>query len=314
MNVQIYNRYVLLIAEYKSITRAAAAAGVSQPALSSGLSALENKLGFEIFCRKSIPFTFTDKGLLYYEYIKKTEALEKDFRSQIDALDNGGHESFSIGGPTAYVESIITTALCRSDCDFRDCNITIRNAPLAGLIEQCSRNELDCFISTTDNIPSDFEKRLLKHEQIYLVIHRDNPVNARLEQFRLADFRQDTQHPDRTFDYSILSGERFIVLERNLPMQRQMEELFAHYGICPSGYITVNQVSTALNLALRGYGICMASEASLLSHSDLSAVCIYALPDIIMGRNIYVAYNKNALLPTACRGFIDYLVQLNGAN
>lgn len=309
MNLQIYNNYVQLIAKHHSLTKAAAVAGVSQPALSAGLSALENKLGFTIFDRKTIPLTFTEKGLLYYEYLKKLDVLEKEFNQQIEALDCNASRSFSIGGPTAYVESIITSALCRKDCPFSDCSITIRSAPITSLIEQVSRKELDCFISTTENLPDNFEKRLLRHEQIYLVINKNNPLASKLTECQLNEQVRTGRGPVSN-DYSVLSNEAFVTLERNQPMQRQMDDFFKKYSITPSHVMTVNQVSTAVNLAIRGYGICMASEASLRSHSDLSAVNLYRLPDIIMGRNIYVAYEKDYFMPVACRDFIDYLVKL----
>lgn len=307
MNLQIYNRYVLLIAEHHSLTKAAAAAGVSQPALSSGLSALENKLGFTIFDRKTIPLTVTEKGALYCNYLEKAEALERELYQKIEALDNKSSHSFSIGGPTAYVESIITAALCRPNCPFTDYDITIRSGQLSSLIDQVSRNELNCFISTTDNLPPSFEKRLLRHEEIFLVIHKSNPVNEKFKD------RLGNNLPNKP-DFSALSGEVFITLERNQPIQRQMENFFTKYSISPSHCITVNQVSTALNLAIRGFGICMASEASLRSHSNLSDVNLYKLPDIIMGRNIFLAYSKDNFLPVACNDFINYLIDIEKNN
>lgn len=307
MNLQIYNRYVRLIAEHRSLTKAAAVAGVSQPALSSGLSALENKLGFTIFDRKTIPLSLTEKGAIYCNYLEKSDALERELYQKIEALDSKSSRSFSIGGPTAYVESIITSALCRPDCPFTNYDITIRSGPISNLIDQVSHNELNCFISTTDNLPPNFEKRLLCHEQIFLVIHKDNPINGKFKNC------SNNNLPNKP-DFSALSGEVFITLEQNQPIQRQMENFFAEYSITPSHCITVNQISTALNLAIRGFGICMASESSLRSHSNLSDVNLYKLPDIIMGRNIYVAYAKNCILPAACSEFIDYLINIEKNN
>jgi len=66
-------------------------------------------------------------------------------------------------------------------------------------------------------------------------------------------------------------------------------------------------VSTAVSLALKGEGICIASDSALEDTLDLSGICIYALPEHISGRSIYIAYNKDLFIPDACQMLLEYL-------
>lgn len=303
MDRRIYDRYIRQILEQGSLTRAAAVLGISQPALSSGLTNLENDLGFKIFNRKSSPITLTPEGSMYFDYIQKLEILSGDFQRRLEDYREKESGRVTIGGPVAYVESLVTDAVV----DFRKAHpnyaVSIKCSPLSELIDMASKGEINCFISTREEIPGQFEKLPIRQEKIYLCIPRSNPVNETLTAYAVA--------PGETgpcFDYSILSGEDFLFLEEGQPLQIQTEAFLNEYGIRAENKVVVNQVSTALNLALKGEGICFASDAALAGAAGLERVCLYALPGIISGRSIYVAYNRELHMPEACKELIHKLI------
>ena len=76
MDRRVYDNYVIQIVEHGNLSKAAAYLGISQPALSSGLTALENELGFKIFNRRKVPITFTPEGELYFDYLKKEKHIQ----------------------------------------------------------------------------------------------------------------------------------------------------------------------------------------------------------------------------------------------
>lgn len=303
MNKRVYHKYVMEINEYGNLTKAAAALGISQPALSSGLTNLENELGFRIFNRRNVPINLTPEGKIYYDYIKRLQILSDDFQDRIDSYREKSNCRLSIGGPVAYVESMVVDAVAAISKEHPEYEITIKCSPLSELIEMASRGEINCFICTSDEIADNFAMELIEHERVYLCVPCDNPINDKLRRFRITPGEDG-----ELFDYNLLDGEEFIFMEEGQPLHKQMAGFFKDYQIKPVCKVSVNQVSTAVNLAIRGKGCCFASEESLRGNYDLSKVCIYALPDTISGRSIYVAYDKELFLPTACEDFIDYLI------
>lgn len=306
MDKRVYDRYIVQIAEQGSLTKAASCLGISQPALSSGLTNLENELGFKIFNRRSVPITFTQEGEIYFNYIKRLQVLAEDFEHRIDQCREASDSKVTIGGPVAYVESLVTDAVIEFRKKKPEYKVSIKCSPLSELIEMASKGEIGCFVSTCEDIPDRFEKQLMKKEKTYLCIPRCNPLNEQMAGHQTEPGKRGTP-----FDYSLLDGEEFIFLEENQPMQIQAEEFFKEYKIMPVNKVTVNQVSTAVNLATKGEGICFASEAALAGNVDLSNICIYALPNMISGRNIYIAYDRELFMSAACREFIQYLVNDN---
>lgn len=303
MDKRAYDRYIIQIAEQGSLTKAAACLGISQPALSSGLTNLENELGFKIFHRRSVPITFTPEGEIYFKYIKRLQVLDDDFQRRIGEYRKEAEGGVTVGGPVAYVESLVADAVIQFRKEKPEYKVAMKCSPLAELVEMASKGEINCFVSTCEDLPARFDKQLIKQEKIYLCVPKDNPLNE-----KLLTYQVEPGKTGKYFDYAVLDGEEFIFLEENQPLQIQMEDFLAEYKISSVNKVTVNQVSTAVNLAIRGVGICFASEEALSGNVDLENICIYTLPDTISGRNIYIAYDKELFMSAACKEFIQYLV------
>ena len=302
MDKNIYNNYILQVIEHGNFTKAATALGITQPAISSGITGLEQDLGIQIFNRKSKPVSLTPEGQIYFDYLIKQQALSQDFTHRIQSYRNTANNTLTIGGPIAYVNSLITDGVIWLRKQVPACDVRIKCAPMAELIDMATKGEVNCFVSTIDHLPAGFEKLLIHKERLYLCIPASDPINWTLEQYRVC--------PGQTgpaFDYSRLTDRTFVFLEQDQPLQAQITAFLNIYRIQPACQITVNQVSTAVNLTLKGEGICIASDSALENTLDLSGICIYALPEHISGRSIYIAYNKDLFMPQTCKMLLAYL-------
>ena len=297
MDRRIYENYVLKVAECGSLTKAAASFGVTQPALSSGIASLEKYLGYAIFNRKTNPISFTAEGELYYDFLKRRAVLETDLDRRIGELTSGKNSHISVGAPVVYVDSILADAVIGLRREHPDYSVSIKCEPMSELIRLASSGELNCFISTSSELPSNLECKPIGKEQIYLCIPRNVYSKAQAlgqsEQPRIKD----------------LDGCSFILLEEGQPLQERIDRFFEANGIRPKCNIRVNQVSTALNLAMRGEGICFASESALAGIKCISNECIdiYPLTNDVTGRDLYIAYDRELFMPEACKQLIDIL-------
>lgn len=288
MDQRIYNKYVTEVLNNGSLTNAAHALGISQPALSNGITSLEKELGFKIFNRRTVPVSLTPEGQLYYEYIKRQRVLEEDFRTRMDQHHSMQNNHVIIGTPSAYVDTIIADAVYNLLSNNHAYSVAIKEAPLDELISLASQGDVHCFLSTSDDIPENFEKQLIYYESICLGIPQtmfSSESNLSSPDFNLKDF---------------------IYLESWQPLQIEMDKYFEQNSITPKEKITVKQVSTAITLAQKGIGICFASEASL-RNSNLR-VC----PLPIKPRPIYIAYDKELFMPESGIELIKILANYGG--
>lgn len=305
MDIELYNKYILCVHESGSLTKAAKKLGISQPALSLGLNNMEKKLGFRLFNRKSTPLQLTKEGRVYLEYLDKQRQVMEDYQRKIADICDAVENKVIVGGPDVYVESLIVQAAVGFHKDCPDCRIIVKNASVPELIEKTRKGEVDCFVSTSDDLPEGFAKKKIKKERIYLCIPKDWEINASIK-----DYRISVGEKGKVFDYGILSGQEFIFLEENQPLQKEMRSFFATHKIFPKNHLTVNQVSTGINLSALGAGILFASEEALLSSGYANRLCVYALPEMTSGRDIYIAYDEERYMSCVCQKLIETLQHL----
>ena len=80
-------QYILKVAECQNITRAAEQLYVSQPALSSFISKVEEELGAKIFNRSTTPLTLTQAGECYVKTAKKILALQENLKEEVENIN-----------------------------------------------------------------------------------------------------------------------------------------------------------------------------------------------------------------------------------
>lgn len=305
MDIELYNKYIVCVYENGSLTKAAKKLGISQPALSSGLSNMEKRLGFKLFNRKSSPLQPTKEGEVYLDYLNKQKRITEDYQRKIQDICNAAENKVVVGGPGVYVESLIAQAAVNLHKEYPSCKVMIKNAAVPELIEKTRKGDVDCFVSTSDDLPEGFSKKKIKKERIYLCIPGDWGINDFLKGYRIS-----VGEKGKAFDYRILDGLEFIFLEEQQPLQKEMRGFFSANGIVPQNYLTVNQVPVGVNLCAHGAGILFASEEALISSGYVEKLCIYALPDSISGRDIYIAYEEERYMSCVCQKLIEILQHL----
>lgn len=302
MKLETYQIYVLAIAEHQNLTKAAKSLEISQPALSMALGKTEKKLGFPIFDRSRSPLIPTPEGQIYLKYLKKEQLLQRDFNQKIADLADAENAVLTVGAPSVYAQTILVDALEAFRKEYPLCRIVLREAPFANLVKMAQDGEVDCFVSTSENLPDSFEKQVLKPERIYLCTPAEWAVNAQLSAYRVL--------PGKTGpapEFSLLEREPFIFLEPGQPLQVEIDRFLRTIGLTPHTRITVNQIALGVRLVARGLGMMFTSEEGLIQCSEPEKLCLYPLPDGVSRRIIYAAYDKSHYLSAVCRQFLEIL-------
>lgn len=306
MGIELENQFILVTYQSGALTKAAQVLGVSQPALSMRISKVEEKLGFAIFNRKVTPIELTKEGSLYLEYLKQQEILIRDYTRRLEELEDSENRQLAIGGPAVYMETIIADNIAKLHKRYPKCNVQIKNASLPELIHQANEGLIDCFISTSDDLPENFETVKVKKERLYLCIPADWEVNEQIKEYQILP-----GSGGECFDYHKLDGMDFISMEESQPLQKELRRFFKNYRIQPHNSVQVNQVTTGIKLASLGEGIFLACEDAISNCRNSEKIAVYPLPDDFSGRQIYVAYHKSHYLSKACQELIGFLQEMN---
>lgn len=281
--------YILSIYSQKSITRAASVIGISQPALSSSLSSLENKLGFEIFDRSTNPLTTTNEGDAYIEYLYQKKELELGLKNKISDIRAQKNLSISIGAPSAYVETRLLPALSEFISTDSYVNFSLTEGTVPFLEQEMLNGNLDLFLSTTQNLCADFFYEPLGEEKPFLCV----PANSKFATFD-------------EIDICDLQNEKFIFLHKEQPLQQLVDKYLLTNNIALSHNIRVDQISSAIKLVKLGHGVCFVTNNSINPGID-NEIKLLPLTDYSLSRNLYAVTPKKRFITNQHKRFLEIL-------
>ncbi len=301
-NEFVKNSFIFSIIENGSLTKAARAMKISQPALSMKLGKLEDSLGLSLFNRDTSPISLTAEGLAYVDYLKKQKVIMTEFETSVELLHNRQSHRVCVGGPDVYVNSLVVHAVRQLRESVPNCVIEIKNGSQQSLTALAEQGNLDFFICTSENLPEVFRTIPLRKERLYLCLPSGLSVNEQLR-----DYLTAPGEPGSCFDYTVLDGYPFIFMEDNQPLQKNISRFLEEYRISPVVHARVNQVSTGLELVAAGEGVFMASAAAVRACASREGICTYALPESYTDRQIYAACNRHHELSGICLKMISLL-------
>lgn len=218
---RLKHRHLVLltnIAKHGSLTRVAAATGISQPAVTKALAELEDIFGGPLFLRSGRGLLPTALGNLALVRARHMQSDLDLWAREVEAL-HAGHSAHLNVGVVPYVSSaLLTTAISRLHQRF-GVTLTLHRATTDHLVPMLRRHELDCIISrATSTVALD--------DLIHRVLYRQRPrliAHSRLAQ-RLARRRPD---------WSALAAMDWVLPAANTPTRQLIVEHFIRAGLRP---------------------------------------------------------------------------------
>lgn len=222
-------RYFLAVADSLSFTRAAAELHLTQPTLSQQIKQLENILGTALFDRVGRKVRLTAPGAVFRQH---AERALRELHSATDALadlDGMVRGTLSIGMFQSFNSSLLPPILARFSETYAGVTVKVRQLP-TGQMEEClAAGELDLGIAYGPPASDRIIAETLFEEELSLVVGKRHPY-ARRREIRLSD----------------LSEIPLIMLSREFPSRRLLNECFAAAGFEPQVRIEINSTDAIL--------------------------------------------------------------------
>jgi len=204
------------IARHGTLTRVAAATGISQPAATKALAELEDIFGAPLFLRTGRGLQATPLGELA---LVRARHLQNDldvWAREVAALHDGRAAHLHVG-VVPYVSSALLTAAISRLHQRHGVTLTLHRATTDHLVPMLRRHELDCIISraTSTVAQDDLSHRVLYRQRPRLIAH------SRLAQ-RLAR---------RKPDWAGLAEMDWVLPAANTPTRQLIVEHFIRAGL-----------------------------------------------------------------------------------
>ena len=296
-------KYILAIAKYKSISKAADMLFISQPSLSKYLKNLESHLGTRLFDRIGSAYFPTYIGERYIHYAEKIVSFGREWDIEFDDIMHQNHGRLNIAIPIMLGNSLIGPTLTRFHQFYP--HVTVNMMEEVNFVAEHTLNDhtVDLTIYNVHQFPTDLDYQVIGKEEMVLILSDTNPLVQR------AVPKKGFKYP--WIDLSFLSQESFILLYPDQNTGGLALKLFQDYEMEPKVLLHTRNSEMSIRLAMEGLGAAFAPESyyrCLKSCEPGSSVCLSIGKEKIEN-TLIAAYQKNRYLPKYAKAYLDILVK-----
>jgi len=278
-----------------SISRAAEALYLSQPAVTLQLQALEQSLGVTLLERVGRRLTPTREGEMLYELARPLvdglDALPDAFRQRIQGMDAGTLDIAANSTTTLYLLPRIIAHFRREHPDVK---LTLHSAISADGADLVRENTVDLTFGSMVDIPGDIQYTpVYRFEQVLITPH-NHPL-ATLKSPTLADIAR----------YDLILPHKRQVTWRLVDQVFQQHKMPYRVALELGGWEIIKQyVAIGMGVSIISSGCLNANDRDTLVMRPLEAL----LPGLFPPRSYGIIMRKGKLLSPPARAFVE-LVQ-----
>lgn len=294
-------RYVLVLSENGSITKAAAKLNISQPALSIYISNLENTLGVKLFNRIGKKLIPTYAGEKYIESARKILLLGNNFNMEIGDIKKGCKGRLRIGVPIRKSPHIVPQLLKRFKEEYPNIEVIIYEGAAGKLEDLLLKNEIDFLICNRTVNMTEFEYIPIYHDTLLLAVSSEHPMansGVHVEGYN---------YP--WINLNKFENELFILHNTDQSIQFFINQALEHLDIKPKEVMRIRNIETSAQLASLGYGVSFTLE-SYAKHFRYDNPVKYFVVDDRVSVDCVVTYKKGIYLPSYAMGIIEILKEI----
>ena len=273
-----------------SVSRAAEALYLSQPAVTLQLQALERDLGVRLLERSGRRLSLTREGQELYELarplVEGLDGLDGAFRERVRGLD-GGELHVAAGSSTIlYLLPKIVEAFRAAHPDVR---LTLHNVTGASGLDLLRSDGVDLAVGSMLDVPGDLSYAPVYRFEPMLIAPRDHPL-ARKPDLSLHD----------------LSPYGLILPPQRLTTYRMVDLVFQQNRVPYTVALEVGGWEVIKQYVAMGLGISIVT-AICLTDADRSRLAARSLADYFPSRSYGVVVRKGKYLSPQARAFTELI-------
>lgn len=293
MNASLeYYKVFYFAAKYKSLTQAAEALSISQPAVSQSMKLLEESLNTKLFWRTARGIRLTPEGEILYEYVKGGYEQIESGEQVLKKLMNLEAGELHIGASDMTLQYYLLPFLEQYHDRHPAIKVGITNAPTPETMTKLKEGKIDFgLVSTPFKQAEEMEVTPVREiEDIFVAGHRYTQLKN-----HMLDFKELLRYP-------------VISLEKNTSTRKYMDELLAKNQVILNPEFELATSDMIVQFALRNLGIgCVVRD---FAQKEIASGKLFELRfnKIIPRRRICVVTNRRLPVSAAANALLRLLL------
>lgn len=223
------------VAQLGSVTRAANALYVTQPALTARLNALEKSLGAQLLVRRRRGVRLTEAGRAFLPYAERALQAVSEGRQVLAELARGVAGHIAIGASPAVSTYALPAILKRFAETHPEVRVAVRTGHSEEVVEMVKRDEVTLGLSRAVR-DSELDSFDLYEDELVLVVHPSH------------HFGRDAHLID-------LADEHFVLFDKLSSYHELTSALFREAGITPRSVMELDNIDSAKKMIEQALGV-----------------------------------------------------------
>jgi DNA-binding transcriptional LysR family regulator len=284
-------RYFVQIVDSGSITRAAAVAGVAQPALSQQVAILENELKVQLLNRSVSGITPTAAGRVLYA---RAQAILRQF----DELRTAVHREVQplsgtvvLGVSPSLVQRLALPLIEKACSQHPEMHLQILEGGSAQLEELLSSGRIELSISPTPPSEGEIAGTRILEDELKLVYPCDGTDLDRASLMQLAQLPWIVTRPPHS-------------------IRSILDAIFKAHNLTPRVVVEIDSLYSVVECIKRGLGVSLLPVSSVAHEIISGTVRSAACGPMPVSRPIYLAHAVSPVLSTPAQFVHDLLLEI----
>ena len=277
--------YFRAVGQFQHVTKAAQHLGISQPALSRAIAALEADIGIPLFEHRRRSVRLTENGEVFLSYIERAFAVVEDGFEALSDLNEPGRGKIKIGFVRTLGLGFIPQLIRLFREKYPNVQMALIQNNSVGLETSLKNGELDLIFVTqiADTKACHFDK--LASQEIHLVVPANHKY-ANRESVTLAE----------------LKDESFICFQEGHALRDTFNRIFQSAGFKPNISFECDDGSYLVGFVTAGLGLALMPPNS----GDVVGAKPVKITSPDARRDVIIAWPKHRYVNQSTAAFIDF--------
>ena len=281
---------LLVVAEEKSFSKAAAVLSLTQPAVSNHISLLEKELGVKIFFRNKGEVRITPEGEIIIKYARRIKSLYGRMFDKISELERQTTR-LRVGITHTSESNEITEILAKFGAAYGNVSITIFTETIKNLYDMLENYEIDFAVVEGRRMTGDLVYQMLDTDYLVCILSNNNPLSKK-SMVSLSDLKKEhiilrlpTSETRKLFEATLTS----------------MNESIDNFDVT----VEVDNIATIKDLIRKDLGISILPKSACMDEIRKGKIIALPIENLSMVRETNIVYNRDFAREDLIQAFIE---------
>jgi DNA-binding transcriptional LysR family regulator len=264
----------LEVARARSVSRAADALFLTQPALTARIQGLERDLGAQLFVRTPRGMRLTEAGEVFLPFAARSLETLADGRRLVNAFERGGAGRLTLGAAPAVSTYVLPAVLKRFSISHPRVAVSVKTGHSEEILDLVLREQADLGLVRALRHP-DIASTPLYEDRLILVAEPGHRF-AKAGRMKLEE----------------IVDEQLVLFDRTSSYTELTNALFRGAGVVPVGYMELDNIDAAKKMVQQGFGVALLPHTAVADELEAGTLNEIAIVDAEPVRRQIVAIRR----------------------